>query len=78
MNSWYSRQYLGKSFDRFLKSKMTLKDFMQLQEVLQQVLVQLQARRAFIENGSRNKTGAIHIRTNEERASLSMMNPLKR
>ncbi len=66
-NNWYSRDYLGKHFDRFLNSEMNLTDFMQLQEVLQQVLVQLQQSRAFIESGYPNKIGKTRIRVEEVR-----------
>ncbi len=65
MNNWYSRHYLGRSFDKFLESEMKLKDFMLLQEELQSVSVQLQELSSFIESGSRNKTGRIRTRLNE-------------
>ncbi len=63
--NWYSRQYLGKHFDNFLKSEMSLSDFMLLQAELQQVLVQLQLSSNFIESGSQNKTGRTHTRLKE-------------
>jgi len=59
--------YLGRSFDNFLNSEMTLTDFMLLQEELQQVLVQLQLSKNFIESGYQNKIGKTHIRQNVER-----------
>ncbi len=62
MKSWYSRKYLGRQFDKFLKSEMTLKDFTLLQAELQQVLVQLRESRRFTENGYPNKTGGIPTR----------------
>jgi len=65
--NWYSRQYLGKHFDRFLKSEMKLRDFMLLQEVLQEVLVQLRLSNNFIKNGYQSKTGKIRIRQNEQK-----------
>ncbi len=58
-NQWYSRSYLGKQFDNFLSSDMNLKDFIILQEALQQVLVQLQESKRFIESGYPNKIGKI-------------------
>jgi len=67
IQEWYTREYLGKHFDRFLKSGMSLKDFMRLQEVLQEVLVQLQESRRFIESGYRNKTGRIPTKPREPR-----------
>ncbi len=67
MREWYSREYLGRHFDNFLKSEMTLKDFMLLQEELQQVLVQLQESRRFTKNGYQNKIGEIRIRQKEPR-----------
>jgi len=71
MNSkWYSQQYLGKSFDRFLKSDMNSIDFKRLQEVLQQVSAQLQLREDFIKSGSINRTGKTHIRTNVLKGNL--------
>ena len=63
MKDWYSRSYLGKHFDRFLNSEMSLKDFQLLQAELQQVLVQLQLSRDFTKSGLTNRTGKIHIRT---------------
>ncbi len=67
MKSWYSRHYLGKSFDRFLSSEMKLSDFTRLQEELQRVSVQLQELDSFIENGSRNRTGKTRTRIEEVR-----------
>ncbi len=64
MKNWYSRQYLGKSFDRFLNSDMNMTDFLQLQEELQSVSVQLQELNSFIESGSRNKIGKILTKAN--------------
>ncbi len=75
---WYSRQYLGKHFDNFLKSDMNSTDFMQLQEVLQQVLVQLRARNNFIASGYPNKIGGIHTKRSARKESLSMMNQKRR
>ncbi len=65
MNEWYSRQYLGKSFDRFLKSEMSLKDFQRLQQELQQVLVQLRLSRDFTGNGLTNRIGGTHTKIRE-------------
>ncbi len=71
-NHWYSRQYLGRSFDIFLKSKMNLKDFTLLQQELQQVLVQLQESNNFIESGYPNKIGKTHTRQKEEKEKSHM------
>ncbi len=65
---WYSRRYLGRSFDRFLESDMKQTDFLQLQQELQLVSVQLQELNNFIASGYQNKTGKIHISRNEVRA----------
>jgi len=70
MKDWYSRDYLGKGFDRFLKSDMKLSDFITLQEELQRVLVQLQLSRSFTESGYPNKIGKIHIKPSEPKAML--------
>ncbi len=67
MKSWYSREYLGRAFDRFLDSEMSLNDFMLLQQELQLVSEQLQALKHFIESGYQSKTGRIHIRQNEQK-----------
>ncbi len=72
-NHWYSRQYLGRSFDIFLKSKMNLKDFMLLQQELQQVLVQLQESSNFTKSGLQNKIGETHIRQREEKEKSPMI-----
>ena len=64
---WYTREYLGRYFDRFLDSEMSLTDFMRLQEELQRVLVQLQESRSFIASGSLNRIGGTPIRPREER-----------
>ncbi len=66
-DKWYSRDYLGKAFDKFLKSEMNLKDFSLLQVELQQVSGQLQELNNFIRSGSRNKTGKIHIKPNDSK-----------
>jgi len=66
-DKWYSRSYLGRHFDKFLESEMTLTDFMLLQAELQSVLVQLQESKRFTENGFRNRTGRIHIKPSAER-----------
>ncbi len=68
-NKWYSRSYLGRSFDKFLKSEMKLNDFMLLQEELQRVSVQLQQLNNFIENGLQNKTGKIRISQKEAKVN---------
>ncbi len=65
---WYSREYLGRHFDKFLESDMKPIDFLQLQQELQLVSVQLQELNSFIANGYQSKTGRIHISRNEERA----------
>ncbi len=67
--SWYSRQYLGKAFDRFLNSEMKSNDFLLLQQELLSVSVQLQELNSFIENGLRSKTGKIHIRAKEAKGN---------
>ncbi len=66
-DSWYSRQYLGKAFNRFLESKMKLKDFTLLQSELLSVSVQLQELNNFIESGSRNKIGGIRTKASVEK-----------
>ncbi len=65
MKNWYSKNYLGRSFDKFLDSDMNTTDFLQLQQELRLVSVQLQLLNNFIKNGSRNKTGRTHIKQNE-------------
>jgi len=72
MKSWYSRQYLGRSFDKFLKSEMNLSDFLLLQQELSQVSVQLQELNSFIANGSQNKIGATHTSPEEVKVRSSM------
>ncbi len=62
-SNWYSKSYLGKSFDKFLSSDMSTTDFMQLEQVLQQVSEQLRMREVFIKNGFLNKTGKTHTKT---------------
>ncbi len=69
MKNWYSREYLGRSFDNFLDSEMTPKDFMQLQQALQRVSVQLLELNSFIESGFLSKTGRIHIKLSEGKES---------
>ncbi len=65
---WYSREYLGKAFDKFLESDMKQNDFLLLQQELQLVSVQLQELNNFIASGYQSKTGRIHISRNEVRA----------
>ncbi len=74
VTNWYSRQYLGKSFDKFLNSDMNMTDFLQLQEALQSVSVQLRELNSFIESGSRNKIGRTRISQREEKANSPMTN----
>ncbi len=78
VTNWYSRQYLGKSFDKFLNSDMNMTDFLQLQEALQQVSVQLRELNSFIANGSRSRIGKTHIRPREEKANSPMTNKQER
>ncbi len=66
-NQWYSRQYLGRYFDRFLESEMNSKDFQRLQAELQRVLVQLRESNSFTASGYPNKIGKIRTRQNEEK-----------
>ncbi len=72
MKNWYSKNYLGRSFDKFLNSDMNMTDFLQLQEELRQVSVQLRLLDSFIKSGSRNKTGKTHTKVNEEKAKYIM------
>ncbi len=69
MRNWYSREYLGKQFDKFLNSDMNSTDILHLQEELRLVSEQLQLSNSFIENGFQNKTGRIHIRQSEAKGS---------
>ncbi len=59
---WYTREYLGKSFDNFLKSEMNSNDFKHLLQVLQRVSEQLRVSSSFIESGYPNKIGKIPIK----------------
>ncbi len=65
ISNWYSRDYLGREFDKFLKSEMKLSDFTQLQVVLQQVLVQLRLLDNFTKSGYPSRDGKIHTKTKE-------------
>ncbi len=71
MKNWYSREFLGRSFDRFLKSDMKQTDFLQLQSELQSVSVQLRELNSFIESGSLSRTGKTHTKPKEEKGSFS-------
>ncbi len=70
MNNWYSRRYLGQSFAIFLNSDMNGKDFLLLQEALQQVSEQLRLLSSFTKNGYPNKTGKIPTKRNEVKGML--------
>ena len=67
MNNWYSRDYLGRAFDRFLESKMKQTDFLRLQSELESVSVQLQQLNSFIASGYPNKIGKTRTKANVER-----------
>ncbi len=69
MKNWYSKEYLGREFDRFLESDMKQIDFLRLQSALQSVSVQLQELNSFIANGFQNKIGRTHTRQNEVKES---------
>ncbi len=68
---WYSRDYLGREFDRFLSSEMNSTDFQRLSLELVRVLEQLQLSRAFIASGYQNKIGKIHTKPKEVRETSS-------
>ncbi len=69
MKNWYSRLYLGRSFDIFLASELKQKDFMRLQSELQSVSEQLLELNSFIASGYPNKIGGIHIKRKEAKES---------
>ncbi len=71
IESWYSRSYLGRSFDRFLESEMNSKDFQLLQAELQSVLVQLQESKRFTESGFQNRIGGTRTKQNVRKGMYS-------
>ncbi len=71
MKNWYSRLYLGRSFDKFLDSEMKQIDFLRLQSELQSVSVQLQELNSFIASGYPSKIGGIHTKPREVKENSS-------